>query len=122
MISFRHSLSPLLGQSWITVSSGFPNLPSDRLIEERFDHIDRNLYGNFNAQRLNESFYAINSTLNNGNTTGPGYMFATLRAYNATDPSTPTNITPNNNGGDGNNQPQGKRTSLAMCVLPALCA
>ena len=64
---------------------GFLRLPPDRPIEECFDHIDRNPYGDFNAQYINESFHMINSTLNNDNSTGSGYMFATLRAYNSTD-------------------------------------
>jgi len=117
-ISFQPSRSPLLGQLWIAPPPGFLNLPLDRLIDERFDHIDRNLYGGFNAQRLNESFYMTNSTLNNGNSTGPRYMFATWRAYNATDVNEPPGTTPtNNNGGDESNQPGGKKKSLAMSVL-----
>ncbi|KAF9653243.1 hypothetical protein BDM02DRAFT_3087355 [Thelephora ganbajun] len=93
------------------------SLTTARLIEERFDHIDRNLYGSFNAERLNESFYVINSTLNNGNSTGPGYIFATLRAYNATETNFPPSATPTNNTGDGTNQQQEKKTSLAMIIL-----
>ena len=115
-ISIQHNRSPPLGQ---LSSAPFPlsqNLPADRLIEERFDHINKTLYGNFNAPRLNDSFYAINNTLNTRNMTSSGYMFATLRAYNATDPSTPPNTTPTNTGGGQGGQSQGKRTSLAMWV------
>jgi len=121
LISFQRSRSPLLGQLWVN-SPGFPNLPPDRLIEERFDHINRSLYGGFNPQRLNDSFYVINTTLNDGNSTGPGYMFATLRAYNATEANVPPNTTPSNDGDNGDNQQRGKRTSLAMSVFSLVSA
>ena len=116
LISFQRSPLPLLGKLYIEPPR-FSNLPPDRLIEERFDHINRNLYGSFNAQLLNESFYVINSTLNDGNSTGPGYMFATLRAYNASEADVPPTTTPLDNGGNGNSQQPGKKTSLAMCVV-----
>jgi hypothetical protein len=84
------------------------------LIEEQFGHINRSVYANFNPQLLNESFYAINSTINNGSSSaGPGYIFATLKAYNATDTTVPPATTTSGPGG-GNNQQQGKKTSLAM--------
>jgi hypothetical protein len=99
-------------RSVVDTPSWIRELTPDRLIEERFDHIDRDLYASFNAQRLNESFYVINSTLNNGNSTGSGYMFATLRAHNATEPDVQPGVTPTDTNG-GNQQPV-KRTSLAM--------
>lgn len=94
------------------------SLDSARLIEERFGHINQSVYGNFNAQLLNESFWSINSTINNGsNTAAPGYIFATLRAYNATESAVPPSTTSTNNPSHGGGPPQGKKTSLAMIIL-----
>jgi len=63
----------------------------------------------------------INSTLNNGNSTGAGYMFATLRSYNASEPNVTPNTSPTNTSSSGNDQQRGKRTSLAMCVPFSFC-
>lgn len=80
-------------------------------MEERFGLIDQSLYGNFDAQLLNQSINMINDTINNGNaSTGLGYMFATLRAYNAT--KSTVSPTPTAKNGSG----RGKKTSMAMCV------
>jgi len=76
--------------------------------------INQTLYSWYDPQRLNESYYVINSTLNAGSSTGPGYIFATLKAYNAT--GTDTNYT---GPGTSDGTPEGgggksKGTSLAM--------
>ncbi|KAF9784331.1 hypothetical protein BJ322DRAFT_1007070 [Thelephora terrestris] len=92
------------------------SLTSARLIEERFLNINQTLYGDYDPQQLNASFYAINSTINNGTTSLPGYIFATLHAYNATDTTVPPSSTANGPNGN-NNQQQGKKTSLAMIIL-----
>lgn len=76
--------------------------------------INRTVYGSYDPQRLNESYYVINSTLNAGYSTGAGYMFATLKAYNATG-----QVAGGGNDSTGTNTDTGggkksKNTSLAM--------
>ena len=67
-------------------------------------------------------YNVIDSTLSDGNSTGLRYMFAVLRAYNATDPSVPSSTTPNTSSGAGrNNEQQGKRMGLVMYAQPPLC-
>ena len=76
--------------------------------------MNRELYGSFNAQRLNESFSDVNRTLSGGDFAkpGPGYMIVALRAWNLTEPPGP----PPYVDGDRDNQPQGKWVGLVMCV------
>ena len=77
------------------------------------------LYGSFNAQRLNESFSDVNRTLSGGDFAkpGPGYMIVALRAYNLTEPPGP----PPYIDSDRNSQPQGKWMGLVMCVPSMSC-
>lgn len=84
------------------------------LIEDQFNSINRTLYSDYDPQRLNESYYVINSTLNAGYSTGAGYMFATLKAYNATGQVAGNG---SDNGTTPANNDEGKKsknTSLAM--------
>lgn len=96
------------------------SLTSAQLIEYQFISINKTLYSDYDPQRLNGSFAIINSTMGAGYSTGAGYMFATLRAYNATGP----NITSNGANPDSNSSQSGqtksKTTSLAMIILYAI--
>jgi hypothetical protein len=60
------------------------SLASARVILSQFAAININVYGEFNVSTLNASQPAINDTLAAGYPTAPGYMWATLAAYNAT--------------------------------------
>lgn len=62
------------------------SLASARVILSQFAAINISLYGEFNVSTLNASQSAINQTLAAGYPTAPGYMWATLAAYNATGP------------------------------------
>jgi hypothetical protein len=93
-------------------------LPS--LIEYQFGQfgtVNETIYGSFNAQRLNQSATTINDSLVANNPLSPGYIYATLTAYNATATSNTTNGSPgassqsSDKGGGGS-----PNTSLAMSV------
>jgi hypothetical protein len=60
------------------------SLASARVILSQFAAINISVYGEFNVSTLNASQPAINQTLTAGYPTAPGYMWATLAAYNAT--------------------------------------
>jgi hypothetical protein len=60
------------------------SLASARVILNQFDAINISIYGQYNSTTLNASQTAINETLAAGYPTAPGYMWATLVAYNAT--------------------------------------
>lgn len=92
------------------------SLASARVILNQFGAINISIYGEFNATTLNASQAAINQTLADGYPTAPGYMWATLVAYNATGP---TNI--NGSGSGSQNSPSASssgssnsKTTLAM--------
>jgi hypothetical protein len=91
------------------------SLASARVILSQFAAINISVYGDFNVSTLNASQPAINDTLTAGYPTAPGYMWATLAAYNATG-TLGINATGNGNqsspastGGAGTS-----RTTLAM--------
>jgi hypothetical protein len=96
------------------------------LIEYQFGQFgakNESIYGSFNTQRLNQSGAAINSTIDNNTPLALGYLFATLAAYNATDPGVNdtgfgnnTNVTSTGSSGGSPN------TGLAMSVLKTLGA
>jgi hypothetical protein len=91
------------------------SLASARVILSQFAAINISVYGEFNVSTLNASQSAINETLAAGYPTAPGYMWATLAAYNSTG-SLGVNISGSGNqsssattGGAGSS-----RTTLAM--------
>jgi len=96
------------------------SLASARVILSQFEAINITVFGEFNATTLNASQSAINQTLAVGYPTAPGYMWATLDAYNATgdlgingsggNQSTPTQV-----GNVGTS-----KTTLAMVILYAI--
>ena len=91
------------------------SLASARVIISQFLAINISLYGEFNVSTLNASQSAINQTLTTGYPTAPGYMWATLAAYNATGPldinisGSGNQSAPAQTGGAGTS-----RTTLAM--------
>jgi len=91
------------------------SLASARVILSQFEAININVYGEFNVTTLNTSQTAINQTLAAGYPTAPGYMWATLAAYNATGP---LGINGSGNGSQSNPAQTGgggtSRTTLAM--------
>jgi hypothetical protein len=90
------------------------SLASAQVILNEFQAINISIYGEYNATTLNASQLAINQTLAAGYPTAPGYLWATLVAYNATGSpgingtGNSQNI-PNGNGGTGSS-----KTTLAM--------
>ncbi|KAH9032435.1 hypothetical protein EDB85DRAFT_2145555 [Lactarius pseudohatsudake] len=96
------------------------SLASARLILGQLEVINTSVYGEYNPATLNASQAAINDTLAAGYPTAPGYLWATLAAYNATAPSG-FNNSPNNSqstqsgGGTGSS-----KTTLAMIILYAI--
>lgn len=93
------------------------NLASARVIEGQFEAINVSTYGSFDPASLNSSQAVINDTLQAGYPTAPGYLWATLSAYNATGDLDIRNA--NNNS--ANTTPQkSSKTTLAMIVLYAI--
>ncbi|KAG1777716.1 hypothetical protein EV702DRAFT_1222499 [Suillus placidus] len=79
------------------------------------------LYGNFDATTLNASGTTINQSIMSGYPTAPGYLLATLQAWNATGINS-TGTSGNNNGPTSSTTDQGsnKQTGLAMIILYAI--
>ncbi|KAG1890256.1 hypothetical protein F4604DRAFT_1568195 [Suillus subluteus] len=79
------------------------------------------LYGNFDATTLNASATTISQFITSGYPTVPGYLLATLQAYNATGTNS-TGTSGNNNGSTSSTTNQGskKETGLAMIILYAI--
>ncbi|KAH8996429.1 hypothetical protein EDB86DRAFT_3064367 [Lactarius hatsudake] len=95
------------------------SLASARVILGQLEVINTNVYGEFNPATLNASQAAINDTLAAGYPTAPGYLWATLAAYNATAPSginnSASNVQSTQSGGTGSS-----KTTLAMIILYAI--
>ncbi|CAL1707221.1 unnamed protein product [Somion occarium] len=98
-----------------------PSLSSSQFIEYQYGAINETKFGHYDAKLLNESAAQINTTIVNGTIDSKGFMFATLVAFNATDPGT-QNSQPGN--GDNSNSTfegsSGPNTSLAMIILYAI--
>ena len=92
------------------------SLASARVILSQFGNINNSVYGEYDPATLNTSQAAINETLAAGYPNLPGYLWATLSAYNATAPlginasANKDQGTPN--GGDSGNPTS--KTTLAM--------
>jgi len=97
------------------------SLASARVILSQFAAINISVYGEFNVTTLNASQAAINQTLAAGYPTAPGYMWATLAAYNATGS---LGINATGSGNQSNQAPAGaggtSKTTLAMVILYAI--
>jgi hypothetical protein len=83
------------------------------ILNQFYEAINITVYGEFNATTLNASQAEINQTLAAGYPTAPGYMWATLDAYNATGP-----LGINGSGGNQSSPVQANvgnsKTTLAM--------
>jgi hypothetical protein len=93
------------------------------LIEYQFGQFgakNESIYGSFNTQKLNQSGAAINSTIENNTPLAAGYLFATLTAYNATDPGDDTGFGNNTNVTSTGSSGGSPNTGLAMSVLQTL--
>ncbi|KAG2116946.1 hypothetical protein DEU56DRAFT_839651 [Suillus clintonianus] len=79
------------------------------------------LYENFDASTLNASKTIIDQSISSGYPTAPGYLLATLQAWNATGINS-TGTSDNNNGSNSTTTDQGskKETGLAMIILYAI--
>ncbi|KAH9987010.1 hypothetical protein BJV74DRAFT_843152 [Russula compacta] len=98
------------------------SLASARVILNQFQAINISVYGEYNATTLNTSQSAINATMVAGFPTAPGYLWATLDAYNATGP-----LGINGSGNGNQNTPTASntgggtaKTTLAMVILYAI--
>ncbi|OCH95110.1 hypothetical protein OBBRIDRAFT_768211 [Obba rivulosa] len=95
------------------------NLAASQAIEDEFGRINATKFGSYNAKLLNESFDQINQTISTGAVNSPGYIFASLIAFNATDVDGEGSTTAVGNvGGSGGGS--GPNTSLAMIILYAI--
>lgn len=78
-------------------------------------NVNKSEYYFFNAPRLNDSYSAVESAIQ-GNGVQDGYLIATVKLANVTDPDPGTNT----NGTDGQDSTgsggSGSSTGLAMCV------
>ena len=94
-----------------------------RLIESQFNTILGNSsskYYWFSPSLLNDSQHDIQYAIANRSVPSPGFLFATLTASNATDPSANnTGTGTSTRSGDGGSTPSGgnTNTSLAMWAL-----
>ncbi|PIL35805.1 hypothetical protein GSI_01465 [Ganoderma sinense ZZ0214-1] len=102
------------------------SLSSSKLIESQFDTILGNSsskYYWFSPSLLNDSQHDIQYAIANNSVPNRGYLFATLTASNATDPSANnTGSSTSPHSGDGGSTPAGgnTNTSLAMIILYAI--
>ncbi|KAI0630111.1 hypothetical protein C8Q77DRAFT_1136492 [Trametes polyzona] len=95
-------------------------LPSSQLIEDRFENSSSKYYW-YSSTLLNSSADAIKSVIDNHTMPSPGYVFATLTAWNATDNSTDTGTASTVGAGAGGGSPgKNNNTSLAMIILYAI--
>jgi len=87
------------------------------MIEYEFGQIaNLSTYGNFSATTLNSSKAVIDQSLASGYPVAPGYLIATLQAWNATgtDSIGSGNSSSAGSAGSTSNQGNNSQTSLAM--------
>ncbi|KIY50353.1 hypothetical protein FISHEDRAFT_71957 [Fistulina hepatica ATCC 64428] len=88
---------------------------SASLIEYEFGQTgNASLYSNYSSSRLNASAEAINRTIHTGSPVAPGYLFASLIAYNATVNVTTSGSKSQSQADKGSSS---SNTALAMIVL-----
>lgn len=73
----------------------------------------------YDSQRLNNTAQAIEDSIQKGYATEPGFLYAELRAYNATGDTDSPVVTDNSNGNNSGSGPSSSNTALAMYVSPA---
>lgn len=97
------------------------SLTSSHLIEYQFGQFgaqNESIYGSYDPTKLNDSEAIINESITTGFPLAPGYLIATLQAYNATGNDTGTGA----GGSDkpGPNSDGSSNTGLAMIILYAI--
>ncbi|KZT28992.1 hypothetical protein NEOLEDRAFT_1154075 [Neolentinus lepideus HHB14362 ss-1] len=102
------------------------SLTSAKLIEYQFTTttVNKTLYGDYNASLLNASAAVINNTMNTGTMNISSYIFAELKAYNATgsgsiDGSNSGDPSTSSSSGTTSSNPK-SNSSLAMIILYAI--
>ncbi|KAI8993874.1 hypothetical protein BD414DRAFT_480700 [Trametes punicea] len=99
------------------------SLTMSQIIEDEFHANDgsSSKYYWYSPTLLNSSASAIAAAMTSHSVTEPGYIFATLTAWNATDNSTDTGSTTSVDGGaGGGSEGKSTNTSLAMIILYAI--
>ncbi|KAK0461080.1 uncharacterized protein EV420DRAFT_1530134 [Desarmillaria tabescens] len=99
------------------------SLTSAHLIEYQFGQIgstNDSISGTYDSQRLNDSAAIMNATISSGYATSSGFLYATLRAYNATGDDNDTSTTSSSSGSGSDQQGGSSNTALAMIVLYAI--
>ncbi|SJK97688.1 uncharacterized protein ARMOST_00941 [Armillaria ostoyae] len=99
------------------------SLTSAHLIEYQFGQIgstNDSISGTYDSQRLNDSAAIMNATISSGYATSSGFLYATLRAYNATGGDNDTSTTSSSPGSGSDQQGGSSNTALAMIVLYAI--
>ncbi|KAJ8597519.1 hypothetical protein M405DRAFT_803811 [Rhizopogon salebrosus TDB-379] len=95
------------------------SLSVSKMIEYEFGQIgttNLSIYGDFNATTLNESESNINQSIASGYPVAPGYLVATLQAWNATGTDS-TGSSNNGSTSSSGDQSSNKQTGLAMIIL-----
>ena len=91
---------------------------STGLIEYQFGQLgptNRSLF-NYNSQLLNDSYTNITESTRLGYAVSPGYLWAELRAFNATDEDAPLPTSGGNPGSPNNGGEKGKTGSTALAM------
>ncbi|KAF9241600.1 hypothetical protein BU15DRAFT_44671 [Melanogaster broomeanus] len=84
----------------------------------QFGPSNETYYGYYNATMLQDTALVINQTIAANSPVSPGFLFATLQAYNATGDGTSQGGTPSND--DTTTTTSSKETGLAMIILYAI--
>ena len=95
-------------------------LTSCSLIQYQFGQFgtkNESIYGNFDATKLNESASIVNQSFTKHQPAAAGYIYATLTAFNATDPNGAGDGDDDGNGDSGSTTSSAKGTSVAMFVF-----
>ncbi|KXN90579.1 E3 ubiquitin-protein ligase RLIM [Leucoagaricus sp. SymC.cos] len=74
----------------------------------------------YDSQRLNNTAQAVKDSIQTGYATEPGFLYAELRAYNATGGTGGPIINDNNNGSNSGGGSSSSNTALAMIILYAI--
>jgi hypothetical protein len=89
---------------------------SARLIDYQFGQLmpANSSITKYDSQRLNNTADAINASVQAGHATQPGFLYAELRAYNATGDTNDPIVTGSNSGTSSGGGTGSKNTALAM--------
>ncbi|EKM80980.1 hypothetical protein AGABI1DRAFT_119517 [Agaricus bisporus var. burnettii JB137-S8] len=95
---------------------------SARLIDYQFGQLApaNSSITKYDSQRLNNTAEAVRDSIQAGHATRPGFLYAELRAYNATGDTNDPVVTGSNSGDSTGSGTDSKNTALAMIVLYAI--